>query len=344
MTQERARKPTATMLTHPSGEPLADHVVFRTTDANRAIAQAAPYFAPHRLALHERRVRFLARMNAYRVGSLLLAYLDYGAPLTLRSEELCNRTVLILPLSGRMKLIQAGCDVVATAGSGCVVRPDQPHTLVWDADLTMLALAFDYQELSRQLRRLVGSPADTALSFEPALLPQRRSTIWAGMSHMLTNLVASAGPAGPSPLVATELSRAAMTALLLSQPHNHRTAVTAPIRAAAPGAVRRTAEVMRADPAADHNVAALAEAAGISARSLQAGFRSLYGVSPTQFLRGVRLDKAHEALAASDCADRTVAEIATDWGFGHLGRFAQNYRRRFGQSPSATLRTRSTSS
>jgi AraC-like DNA-binding protein len=32
-----------------------------------------------------------------------------------------------------------------------------------------------------------------------------------------------------------------------------------------------------------------------------------------------------------------VSEIALRWGFGHFGRFAAEYRRRFGESPSQTL-------
>ena len=33
------------------------------------------------------------------------------------------------------------------------------------------------------------------------------------------------------------------------------------------------------------------------------------------------------------------AEIATDVGFGHLGRFSGNYRALYGEMPSTTLRT-----
>jgi AraC-like DNA-binding protein len=34
----------------------------------------------------------------------------------------------------------------------------------------------------------------------------------------------------------------------------------------------------------------------------------------------------------------SVAEVAARWGFSHLGRFAAAYRKRYGESPSHTLR------
>jgi AraC-like DNA-binding protein len=36
--------------------------------------------------------------------------------------------------------------------------------------------------------------------------------------------------------------------------------------------------------------------------------------------------------------DLTVTDVAERWGFGHLGNFALHYRKRFGESPSQTLR------
>ncbi len=84
----------------------------------------------------------------------------------------------------------------------------------------------------------------------------------------------------------------------------------------------------------------LAAAASSSPCALQEGFRRHLDMTPMEFVRGVRMARAHEELARADPHSGTnVAQIASRWGFGHLGRFARDYRRRYGQLPSTTLRT-----
>ncbi|MDO9397125.1 MAG: helix-turn-helix domain-containing protein, partial [Herbiconiux sp.] len=81
-----------------------------------------------------------------------------------------------------------------------------------------------------------------------------------------------------------------------------------------------------------------ARAAGMHTRTLQQATRSHLGVSPSEYLRGVRLDRARHDLTEGMPGSQTVAAIAHDWGFGHLGRFSAFYRGRFGERPGDTLR------
>jgi AraC-like DNA-binding protein len=48
--------------------------------------------------------------------------------------------------------------------------------------------------------------------------------------------------------------------------------------------------------------------------------------------------RAHEELLAADSERTTASAVARKWGFGHYGRFAAEYARRFGRKPSETLR------
>ena len=56
-----------------------------------------------------------------------------------------------------------------------------------------------------------------------------------------------------------------------------------------------------------------------------------------QFLRSVHLNIVRERLWLSQTTV-SVSNIAIDCGFTHLGRFSVAYKRRYGESPSDTLR------
>jgi len=110
-----------------------------------------------------------------------------------------------------------------------------------------------------------------------------------------------------------------------------------PKLAALPRGVRRACDAMRAEPGRDLSLARLAVIAGSSARTLQRQFRNFLGKSPLDVLRDIRFEATRRELLRAP-GNATVATIAANCGFSHLGRFAAQYRQRYNESPSATLR------
>jgi transcriptional regulator GlxA family with amidase domain len=82
----------------------------------------------------------------------------------------------------------------------------------------------------------------------------------------------------------------------------------------------------------------IAAAIGVTPRSVQYTFRRHLGTTPLEYLRKVRLNRAHRDLQVADPAVDTVMEIAGRWRFGHPGRFSMAYKEAFGSPPSRTLR------
>ena len=81
----------------------------------------------------------------------------------------------------------------------------------------------------------------------------------------------------------------------------------------------------------DFSVEALAEAVNLSRAQLFRKLKALTGITPTFFLRRIRLLAAQQALRTSD---QTVAEIAYDHGYRDPAYFARVYRKMFGERPS----------
>ena len=84
-------------------------------------------------------------------------------------------------------------------------------------------------------------------------------------------------------------------------------------------------------------VAKLRELVGVSSSSLNRIFLSEYGVPPKSYIRSRCLSAARDALACSSPKTK-VSDIANRWGFWHMGQFARDYRRMFGELPSDTFK------
>jgi AraC-like DNA-binding protein len=80
----------------------------------------------------------------------------------------------------------------------------------------------------------------------------------------------------------------------------------------------------------------VAAALGVSLRHLQAGFQKHLGMTAQSFLRDCRLETAHR-MPSFASGGETTATIARACGFGHLGEFPAQFRRKYGECPSDTL-------
>jgi AraC-like DNA-binding protein len=85
-------------------------------------------------------------------------------------------------------------------------------------------------------------------------------------------------------------------------------------------------------------IANVCEAAGVRARTLEYGFRELFGISPVSYIKAQRLNRVRRLLLSPASARRTITAIALDSGFWHLSQFAADYQKFFGESPSITRR------
>jgi len=103
--------------------------------------------------------------------------------------------------------------------------------------------------------------------------------------------------------------------------------------------VKRVEDYLAAHAAEPITLAEIAKVAHAGIRTVQALFQRHRGYAPMSFLRTRRLELARARLVSSDPG--TIAEIALDCGFTHLGRFSIAYRAKFGERPTETRLRRS---
>ena len=77
----------------------------------------------------------------------------------------------------------------------------------------------------------------------------------------------------------------------------------------------------------------------VSPRTLQNCFQAVLGESPASYMKMLRLNGSRHDLKRLD-ENVLISDIAANWGFWHLSQFASDYRRMFGELPSATRTAR----
>ncbi|WP_164659573.1 helix-turn-helix transcriptional regulator [Tropicibacter sp. Alg240-R139] len=100
--------------------------------------------------------------------------------------------------------------------------------------------------------------------------------------------------------------------------------------------------VQRAVRLANHSsdrigASALASTLGVSLRVLDLAFRQELGISPGRYMLQQRLQCVRSEIIQANLDRTLIKQIAIRNGFSDLGRFAQYYRRMYGELPSQTL-------
>jgi AraC-like DNA-binding protein len=101
--------------------------------------------------------------------------------------------------------------------------------------------------------------------------------------------------------------------------------------------VRRAEEFMVAHLRDRVTLTDLCREAQVSERTLRAAFGAMFGVSPMDYFKTLKLGAVREALREADPESASVYDIASRWGFHHTGNFARDYHRLFGSLPSEAL-------
>ncbi len=246
--------------------------------------------------------------------------------------------VAVHPLAGSLRLtsrrdeLRAGPGDVLLCDASTDVRITSPH-------LDVEVVRLDARAVTRVVTELTGFRAPTLPIELCRALSPARATHWRATVAYLRRDVLAGDEVMAGPLTRTALFRILVAMLLETFPNP---AVAQPARDGArprPPTLRRAIRYIEEHAGGEIGLADIAAAAGLGARGLQLAFRRHEDMTPLEYLRRVRLDRAHRDLQAATPAEITVSRIADRWGFPHHGNFSALYLRTYGCSPSITLRS-----
>lgn len=247
-------------------------------------------------------------------------------------------TAVILDRGGG-SLATAAEQVDYGPGDVVMIPADGPGQAVLDNGGYLL-LRVPWQAVRSLAAEQAGLPA-ASLRFESmAPVSAARQGTFTQTAEFIRGQLTAPGVTGMPALVVPQMMRLAAAAFLETFPNTTMTADYVPGPGWVPPiVVHRAVTFITGHAAQPLTVAEIAAAAGVTGRALREAFIRYFEVTPAAFLRRVRLERAYAELGEADPASGvTVAAVARRWGWASPGRFAADYRRRFGIPPSHTLR------
>jgi AraC-like DNA-binding protein len=311
------------------------HRLFASRDVAETRTQVARVMKPHDLRVVSGQ-RVEARMHHAALGDVCISRLRYGADVDIDPGPLGDFFLVMMPLDGHSHISCGTQELESCNGLGSVASPSLPLKMRWSGDNDQLMVRVASPFLERMLAAQRGRPLDHPLEFRLGF-EWRNCTAWLCVVRFLVDCAESGLDPSEHKLMVAHAEVMVATTLLAAQPHNYRDEFMPQRGAIVPRQVHRVKEYLRAHAHEPVNATQLAEVAGCSLRSLYAGFQEFCGQSPMQYLRGLRLERVRSDLL-SGCVSTSVSGVALRWGFGHLGRFSSEYKARFGEHPSETLR------
>jgi AraC-like DNA-binding protein len=255
---------------------------------------------------------------------------DCRSPISVDVDGCADRVFAYLPIEGSVKFSAAEEHLSAGPGEVALLAPGIPYHFE-ATPIRCLVIEVRADRILEELK-IKGFPGTAIVSREwPVHSPEATSLSSLGR-FFLSELKDTSRPP-PSTRYLRRMEAVLLTllarALAGSLPESPETSI----------GKRSLAEVdawLQEHITLPCTAAELAAFTGLSLRSMQRGFLRHFHSTPKAYLQALRLDSARKALLAGR-GRVSITEVAPDFQFHHLGRFASAYRTRFGESPSETL-------
>jgi AraC-like DNA-binding protein len=310
--------------------------VFETSDPDVASEIFRQQYTRIRMRMPSRDGQPLFRVASTQVGRARLDHTTIWMALE-GSADPFETITIIRKLSGVVRYSVGGSETVYGPGDTAFPLPlgrewsarleyGDSELLVLDPALLDQVAAAD-PEAKLPIRLLSDRPhADLAAA-----------RLWRTADFVRTDIAAYA-QAAPYPLLTNSAARLLAATVLTVFPNTARTDPTIEDRHDAhPDTLRRAIAFIDENAHTDITITDIAAAVSVTSRAVQLAFRRHLATTPMQYLRRVRLERAHRDLLAADPASQTVTGIACRWGFPSVSRFSAFYRQVYGVPPSRTL-------
>ena len=311
---------------------------FRSSDIDETIEHCSQLICPHRM-LVQRSDSVESSFSGFNSDAIGLISVGYGADVIIDAGDMGDFFLVQHKLSGKGMFKNGNVVTETFPGMTTVASPGLETTVEMDMHsvhvVVKLKRALVESYLQDILQRTLPEPIVFDLKMEEG---GKAAQSW---ERTLQYLIAQYDLLQDEneEMLRKIFAETAIALLVQLQPHNYSALLKKNEFSFSPAYIRSAQEFIKTNIAEQINMTTLATATGVTARTLQNGFRRYTGQSPTEYIRATRLEKVHSELKTAPSGAK-VTEILLQCGVYDFGRFAGAYKKRYGCLPSETLKFR----
>lgn len=319
---------------------------FSTTEAEAANEYINAHVALHRLDVVDVDSSVEFDCRRWKIGDFQVCDFSYGKCEVEVTVVPCDKRgfFIVIPVTGHVDVSSKNTQFALQPGSAMAfTTPDVANTSFHDSrSFRNINICTSYKALRNFLANEFGLPITRGISFakHPVFISHDFRFLLDYIEWFSNRADADVvSMFNSSSHLAEHLHNMLMGLLVTTFDNNYQELYCSrTAKSVAPVYVRLAEEYIKNNASKAMTVNDIAREVGVAMRTLHKGFQRYRNYSVSEFLRNERLSLARQELAVAKQRNLSVTDIAYACGFVHLSKFAEAYRKKYGEKPSETLR------
>ena len=290
---------------------------------------------PHQLFTpHPKEIDFFH--HGITVGDTTIGTIQYSTLVNIEIENLQHCYVFNVPLEGEQEIRVKSSVVYSSDQVAAIFSPDQPFSMLLQPNCQKKMIRLSKHKIEQHISHLLGYKIQKPLIFDIQAPMQGQIKDWFNLVLSLEGFLSHCEQFADFQNIWHNFEHNLISILIHAQPHNYSLELQRRLEGK-PNYLNYIDSIFKDNLSKPFSLAELEKILSISRERLYQDFHTYFGQSPVAYLRQLRFEETYKRLKDIKPWEN-ISMIAMDCGFQQLGRFSKEYKERFGELPSETLK------
>jgi AraC-like DNA-binding protein len=318
--------------------PLANFSKFTSNNVDESQESVSNIFWKHRLQLLDSNNNFSTKVNEATVGESSLIYISYGTAVSINTTQLTGSFLIQVPIIGNAEITVNNTKEYVNSVLASIISPSQSMKMKLSDNCGFFTVRLSQVKIEKMLSSLLGYELQEPLIFTHLFdlsTPEGKSWLNAvNFARMQLEFSLNNKQAAP---ISKQMEETLCLMLLQLSEHNYQNRLHNETYKVLPHSIKKAQDYIHANIQQPISLGQLTKVTGIAPATLNKHFSYFMGQSPIKYVLNEKLKAVNIILNANEL-ELSVTDIAMNFGFNHLGRFSEYYKRKFGELPSETYK------